>query len=111
MNFQYLEHLEIEILNSNFKLKDLVFSVGENSVDRSNSYEEKFAEENKSSEGLILKELLEHLKYAFLQLEKGKPVIILVGLTRLEEQKLLDRKYKEAIAWTIEDLKGISPSI
>ena len=67
MNFQYLEHLEVEILNSNFKLKDSVFSVGENSVERSSSYEEKVAEENKSLEGLIPKELPEHLKYAFLQ--------------------------------------------
>ena len=32
MNFQYLEHLEFEILNSKFKLKDLVFSVGENNA-------------------------------------------------------------------------------
>ena len=48
-----------------------------------------------------------------MQPEKGKLVIISVGLTRLEEQKLLEtlRKYKEAIAWSIEDLKGISPSI
>ena len=76
MNFQYLEHLEVDILNSNFKLKDSVFSVGENSAERSSSYEEKVAEENKSSEGLILKELPEHLKYAFLQPEKGKPIII-----------------------------------
>ena len=55
----------------------------------------------------------EHLKYAFSQLEKGKSVIISAGLTRLEEKKLLEtlRKYKEAIAWSIEDLKGISPSI
>ena len=55
----------------------------------------------------------EHLKCAFLQPEKGKPVIISAGLTRLEEQKLLEtlKKYKEAIAWFIEDLKGISPSI
>ena len=112
-NFQYLEHLEAEILNSNFKLKDSVFSVGENSAKRSSSYEEKVAEENKSSEGFILKELPEHLKYAFLQPEKRKPIIILAGLTRLEEQKLLEtlRKYKETIAWSIEDLKGISPSI
>ena len=49
MNFQYLEHLEVEILNSNFKLKDLVFSVGEISVERSYSYEEKVVKENKSS--------------------------------------------------------------
>ena len=61
MNFQYLEHLEVEFLNSNFKLKDSVFSIRENNAERSSSYEE-----NKSSEGLILKELLEHLKYAFL---------------------------------------------
>ena len=113
MNFQYIKHLEVEILNTNFKLKDLVFNVGEISAERSSSYEEKVAEENKSSEGLILKELPEHLKYAFLQPKKGKPVIISTGLTRLEEQKLLEtlRKYKEEIAWSIEDLKGISPSI
>ena len=66
-NFRYLEHLEVEILNSNFKLKDLVFSVGEINAERSNNYEEKVTEENKISKGLILKELLEYLKYAFLQ--------------------------------------------
>ena len=34
-------------------------------------------------------------------------------MTELEEQKLLETllKYKEAIAWSIEDLKGINPSI
>ena len=113
MNFQYLEHLEVEFLNPNFKLKELGFSVGENSAKRSISYEEKVAEENKSSKGLILKELQEHLKYAFLQPKKGKPVIISARLTRLEEQKQLEtlRKYKEAIAWSVKDLKGTSPLI
>ena len=112
-NFQYLEHLEVKIMNSNLKLKDSVFSVGENNAERSSNYEKKVAEENKSSKGLILKELPEHLKYAFLQPEKEKPVIISTVLTKLEEQKLLEtlRKYKEAIAWSIEDLKGINPSI
>ena len=53
------------------------------------------------------------MKYVFLQPEKGKPVIISAGLTKLEEQKLQEtlRKYKEVIAWSIEDLKGIGPSI
>ena len=113
MNFQYLEHLEVEVLNSNCKLKDSVFSIGEISTERSSSYEENVAEKNKSSEGLILKEFPEHLKFSFLQLEKVKPLIISAGLTRLEEQKLLEtlRKYKEAIAWSIEDLKGIILSI
>ena len=113
MNFQYLEHLEVEFLNSNFKQKNSVFNVRESSAEKSSIYEEEVAEENKSSEGLILKELSEYLKYAFLQSEKGKPIIISVGLTKLEEQKLLEtlRKYKEAIAWSIEDLKGISPLV
>ena len=113
MNFQYLEHLEVEFLISNLKHKDSVFNVRENNAEKSSSYEEEVVEENKSSEGLILKELLEHLKYAFLQPEKGKLVIISAGLTKLEEQKLLEtlRKYKEAISWSIEDLKGINPSV
>ena len=60
-----------------------------------------------------MKGLPSHLKYAFLEPEKRKPVIISVALTESEEQKLLEilRKYKEVIAWSIEDLKGISPSI
>ena len=37
----------------------------------------------------------------------------IAGLTEFIEHKLLEilMKYKEAIAWSIEDLKGISPSI
>ena len=39
--------------------------------------------------------------------------IIYAALTKNEERRLLKilRKYKEAIAWSIEDLKGIGPSI
>ena len=60
-----------------------------------------------------MKELPKQLKYAFLEPEKEKHVIIFATLTEHEEQKLLEilRKYKEAIFWSIEDLKGISPSI
>ena len=113
MNSQYLEHLEIEFLDSNVKLKKAVLSVEEDNTEKSSSYEEEAANVNKSSEGLILKELPEHLDYAFLQPEKGKPVIISVELTDLEKQKLLEilKKYQEALAWSIEDLKGIIPSI
>ena len=90
MNFHYLEHLEVEILNSKFKSKNSVFSVRENSAEKSSNYEEKVVEENKSLEGLILKELPEHLKCALMKPETGKPVIISTGLTRLENQKLLE---------------------
>ena len=82
-------------------------------LENSSSYEKKAIEVITSLEGLILKELLEHLKYVFFQPEKAKPVIILAGLTKLEEQKLLEIliKYKKTIAWSIDDLKGINPSI
>ena len=55
----------------------------------------------------------EHLKYAFLEAKKSKPVIISADLTYHKEKKLLEilRKYKGTIACSIEDLKGISPSI
>ena len=55
----------------------------------------------------------EHLNYAFLEAEKFKPVIISANLTKHKEHKLMEilRKYKGAIAWSIEDLKGISHSI
>ena len=89
MNVQYLEHLKVEFMNSNFNLKEAVLSVEENSIEKSNSYEEEAIQENRSSKGLFLKEFPEHLKYAFLQPEQAKPVIISVGLTELEEQELL----------------------
>ena len=38
-------------------------------------------EEEKSFEGIILKELPKHLKYVFLGKEKSKPVIIATNLT------------------------------
>ena len=113
MNSQYLEYLDVEFLNSNFELKEAVLSIDERNSEKSNSYEEKAVEVNKNLEGLILKELPEHLKYAFLEAEKSKPVIISADLTKHKEKKMLEilRKYKGTIAWSIEDLKGISPSI
>ena len=113
MNFQYLDDLDFGFLNSMFDLKEIVLSLNENRTEKSSSNEEKAKEIETSLEGLTLKELPRQLKYAFLEPEKAKPVIISTALTELEEQQLLEilRKYKEAIAWSIEDLKGSSPSI
>ena len=94
INFQYLEHLEVEFLDSNVKLKKAVLGVEENNTEKSSSYEKEDAEVNKISEGLILKELPGHLKYAFLQPEKGKPVIIATRLTELEEKKTAGDSHK-----------------
>ena len=57
MNFQYLEHLEDEFLDSNVKLKKAVLNVEENNTEKSRGYKEEDAEVNKSLEGLILKKL------------------------------------------------------
>ena len=88
-------------------------NLNEKSIENSCNREKKATDQETSAEGLILKELPSHLKFAFLEPEKTKPVIISAALTENEEQKLLKivRKYKEAIAWSIKDLKGISPSI
>ena len=86
MNFQYLEYLDVEFLNSNFELKEAVLSINESSAEKSSSYEEKATEVNTSSEGLILKELLGHLKYAFLEAKKSKPIIISTDLIKHKEK-------------------------
>ena len=85
----------------------------EKSTENSCSWANKATEQETSAEGLILKEFPSHLKYAFLEPEGAKPVIISAALNKNEEQQLLRilRKYKEAISWSIEDLKGISSSI
>ena len=113
MNFQYLESLDCEVLSSNLFNKETVSSINENSQDEVRCQKHQTHEQETSAEGLTLKELPSHLKYEFLEPEKRKPVIISAALTEAEEQKLLVilRKYKEAITWSIEDLKGISPFI
>ena len=113
MNFQYLESIDYEKLPLNLYNKETVSSMNENSQDDVYSQGQKTTEQETSAEGLIVKELPSHLTYVFLEPEKRKPIIISAALTESEEQKLLEilRKYKEAIAWSIEDSKGISPSI
>jgi hypothetical protein len=60
-----------------------------------------------------LKPLPENPKYKFLGPAESLPVIIASDLVDAQEEKLLDvlREHKEAIGWTIEDIKGISPLV
>ena len=71
MNFQYIEALDVEYLNSSLEFKETVLSLKEISAEQSSSSEENGQEVEKSSEGLILKELSKHLKYAFLGVERA----------------------------------------
>ena len=64
-------------------------------------------------EGPTLKQLPEHLYYPFLRGQSEFPIIILASLSPLEEEKLIEvlRKHKSALAWSISDIKRISPTI
>ena len=113
LTFQYLKSVDYELLHSRFQNTETVWSLNEKNTENSGRNEKKGNEQETCAEGLMLKELPSHMKYVFLELEGAKPVIISAALNENEEQQLLRilRNYKEAIAWSIEDLKGIGPSI
>ena len=60
-----------------------------------------------------LKVLPSHLKYQYVGEKEAFPVIIVYHLTEQQEEDLLTvlRENREAIGWTMADIKGISPSI
>ncbi|GJW05393.1 reverse transcriptase domain-containing protein [Tanacetum coccineum] len=61
---------------------------------------------------LELKELPEHLEYAFLQGDDQLPMVISSTMSIHEKAKLLEvlRNHKGAIAWSVADIKGIDSS-
>ena len=107
------ENLDREQPNASAELIETVLNMSEGNEEDIKSSKVKVQEAEKSSEGLLLKELPKHLKYAFLGKEKSKPMIIVFDLTSKKETEVVEtlRKYKEAIAWSMEELKGIIPSI
>ena len=60
-----------------------------------------------------LKALSSTLKYAFLDSQQVKTVIISSQLNEKQEKRLLDvlRRNKQAISWTLADLRGLDPSL
>ena len=75
--------------------------------------EARFEELPMDEPSLELKTLPSTLKYAFLDEEKAKLVIISSKLDIKQEQKLLEvlRRNEEAIGWTLTELKGLDPSL
>ncbi|KAL4360876.1 hypothetical protein GQ457_04G018130 [Hibiscus cannabinus] len=62
---------------------------------------------------LELKQLPAQLKYVYLGKDKTLPVIISSKLQEAHEEKMIEtlRQHKEALGWTIADIKGINPTI
>ena len=113
MNFQYLECVNADFPHISLYSTEKVLSLKQNSMDSGDNNEKKEFHQETSTEGLVLKELPSHLKYTYLELPKSKPVIIFARLSDAEEQKLLKilKNDQESIAWSIDELKGIGPSI
>ena len=113
MNFQYLECVNADFLHNSLYSTEKVLTLKKNNIENGDNNEDKEIHQETSTEGLVLKELPSHLKYAYLELPKSKPVIISTRLSDAEEQKLLKilKNYQESIAWSIDELKGNSPSI
>jgi hypothetical protein len=59
-----------------------------------------------------LKPLPDDLKYAYIDDRKIYPIIISATLSGKEEERLLEilRKHRGAMGYTLDDLKGISPT-
>ena len=79
--------------------------VGENSQTSVSSFEQ--------PPKMKQKPLSSHLRYVYLGNASTFPVIILASLTATEEDKLLRvlRDHKNALGWSLVDLKGICPSM
>ena len=60
-----------------------------------------------------LKQLPDTLNYAYLDEKKIYPVIISANLSEQEEERLLEtlKKHRAAIGYTLDDLKGIIPTL
>ena len=113
MNFQYIEDDYSDCPYNSFHSIETVMSITQSRDEQEGNNEKGEIHQETSEEGLVLKELPSHLKYVYLEQPKRKPVIIYARLNDEDEQKLLKilKKHKESIAWTIEELKGTSPSI
>ena len=113
MNFQYIEDDYSDCPYNSFHSIVTVMSMTQSRDEQEGNNEKGEIQQETSEEGLVLKELPSHLKYVYLEPPQRKPVIISARLSDEEEQKLLQilKKNKESIAWSIEELKGISPSI
>ncbi|KAJ9543915.1 hypothetical protein OSB04_023622 [Centaurea solstitialis] len=101
-------HLDVRTVNMLMKKYDLEPELKEMVLTMESDRHKKF-----QAPELELKELPSHLKYAYLGKDNTLPVIISTELSSEEEQRLVSvlEELKEAIGWTITDIKELSPSV
>jgi len=78
-----------------------------------NSFESPSSVSHTLDPTLALKPLPYSLKYVFLDPNETYPIIIAFDMTEDQEEKLLKvlKDNKEAIGWSLSDIKGISPQL
>jgi len=114
MEIEYESEREFELESDGFNLDQIIESTVEWATDAAPILplhkEQPLTDQVPSSE---LKVLPSHLKYQYLGEKEAFPVIIASHLTEQQEEDLLVvlRENREAIGWTMADIKGISPSI
>ena len=114
INSQYIEDDYSDCPYNSFHSIETVLSLKQNRNDRGENNKKGEIHQETSEEGLVLKELPSHLKYAYLESPKRKPVIISARLSDTEEQrllKILEHQSMHKEGWSIEELKGIRPSV
>ena len=95
INSQYIEDDYSDCPYNSFHSIETVLSLKQNRNDKGENNEIGEIHQETSEEGPVLKELPSHLKYAYLESPKRKPVIISARLSDAEEQRLL-KNLKEA---------------
>ena len=98
------------------ELEEVMFSDFISTVEKFDKMEEdryRYKSSLEEPPTLELKQLPSHLEYAYLEGESKLPVIISSNLTVSEKSKLISvlKSHKTAIAWKINDIKGISPAL
>ena len=122
MTSEYREEIELEarcdteLESKDFNLDEMVNSTIEWASNPSSLDQEPISlipPLIRSSPTLKLKILPKHLKYAYLGEQETLPVILASNLTNRQEEDLMTilKKYKEAIGWTMTDIKGLRPTI
>ena len=86
MNFQYIEGFDSDSLHFNLHSTEKVMNLEQKEIKKREKIEEKEFHQETSEEGLVLKQMPSHLKYAYLELPKNKPIIISARISDVEEQ-------------------------
>ena len=104
---------ELEFLHSIIEHSEVMEANGAPKFEKLPPIEDKVLPSEEKPPKLELKPLPSHLKYSFLGVEETFPVIISSSLESDQENKLLEilRTHKNAIGWTIADIKGTIPLI